>query len=38
MKLEAGKFVVMSIEKYEELIQRITDLEKEIENIKNERI
>ena len=38
MKLEAGKLVVIPLEKYEELIQRIIDLEKEIENIKNERI
>lgn len=37
MKLEAGKFVVMPSEKFEELIKRITDLEKEVENLKNER-
>lgn len=37
MKLESGKFTVMPIEKYEELIKRITDLEKEIENLKNAR-
>lgn len=37
MKLEAGKFVVTPFEKFEELLKRITDLEKEIENLKNER-
>ena len=37
MKLEAGKFTVMPLEKFEELLQRITDLEKEVENLKNER-
>lgn len=37
MKLEAGKVTVMPLEKYEELIKRIVDLEKEVENLKNER-
>lgn len=37
MKLESGKFVIMPSEKFEELLQKITDLEKEVENLKNER-
>ena len=37
MKLESGKLVVMPSEKFEELIKRINDLEKEVENLKNEK-